>query len=623
MSAFYSLADTMFTSLRDVLNSRTMPTNTKPPLDTLSYDILVDHVFAYLRVEEIMAMRRVNKFYYYITHQPVIWKRFLRLMSIPLPPLPPTARYTFGRLTSLEAERLVMRAITLDDNLRASMSPRALKVQQMAVAGEVQSMCVLPGGKYLVASGRDEAAQRFPLMICILDRPTRDPIELARMFTPTQAYDVQARYMTIKGVEGITTAFLTRHLSSKDRHITGIDPANFSTMPDVGDDIPFKYKCFILHTSLAALERLGETRNLPSSWEHFMISLEENAPFRYVHVIRSALRLGKISLVNISGMPHLCAIQHPESLLFANLHNGYTAILQCKRALNYPNTENTIRAYRVLPNQNQVLVIRQVNQPDIDAGAPPGKTHYKFSPIESRRLSLLLNSHAITDFQISDPEVDLRSGFSARSSVTAKIPAISIFYHCKADTDQLERSRHCMIWPSSHPKSRPYTLQNLDLEFDYFFGNGVIPYVLPGTHRAVVYTLPRRLDAHDAPPISTIWCYNIPHRQVQVPLGPQEEWDLSGDEEAGEPQIVMRNRKPSRPQRMVKTKIPSALRSLRRQGRGVTAMAWDETIGRLCIAMEGDQRVWILDYSGSPSLSQDGQRLPVPLPHIDVEMQDQ
>lgn len=71
-------------------------------------------------------------------------------------------------------------------------------------------MTILPGGKYLVASVTDAGHKRYALMIFVLDHHGRPAVALAQVETKTRAYDLQAKYMSLRGDQGIMIAFVRR-----------------------------------------------------------------------------------------------------------------------------------------------------------------------------------------------------------------------------------------------------------------------------------------------------------------------------------------------------------------------------------------------------------------------------
>ena len=186
-------------------------------------DIHVEHVFSYLHVEDIICLRRVrlyqlscivlliffqvNKAFYFLTHEPVIWKRFLERMNLPVPPMRPTFLYSHHG-TDYEIEQMVTRAISLDDNWKA-IKPSIYTRNILPVHHKVQDMFILPGGKYLVASVRDDDGYRYHIMLYALDHP-QGHRAIARFPIEVKAYHLYARYMKFKGKSGIIITYATR-----------------------------------------------------------------------------------------------------------------------------------------------------------------------------------------------------------------------------------------------------------------------------------------------------------------------------------------------------------------------------------------------------------------------------
>jgi hypothetical protein len=161
---------------------------------------------------------QVCKLYYYLTQQPIIWKRFLHRLKIPIPPLPPTARYTLGKLAR-QVEELVIRAISLDDNWR-SLTPKTYRIHELKAYHEVLEMTVLPGGKYLVASV-DQGFRRYAIIIFALDHTGGESVALARTTTDTKAYSLQAKFMTHHDIQGIVISYLTRKFKGRELERAG------------------------------------------------------------------------------------------------------------------------------------------------------------------------------------------------------------------------------------------------------------------------------------------------------------------------------------------------------------------------------------------------------------------
>ena len=161
----------------------------------------------------ILTRTQVNKRLYLLTHQPIIWRRFLIRMDFPVPPLRPTFEYTLP-LTDYEIEQLVTQAITVDDNWR-SPNPKIYNRRLLNGFHKINDLCLLPGGKYLVASVMDMGCEGwYWIYLYVLDSPW-GPRPVARIQTFSMAYDIQAKYVKLRPSEdGILIAY-TRRFNKK------------------------------------------------------------------------------------------------------------------------------------------------------------------------------------------------------------------------------------------------------------------------------------------------------------------------------------------------------------------------------------------------------------------------
>jgi hypothetical protein len=167
-----------------------------------------------------LSDRKVSKLFYQLTHQPIIWKTFLRSMNITPPPLPPARRYSnLGSITGFEAERMVIRAISFHDNWK-SEAPKVYDVQHFMQHHNVLSMVVLPGGKHLVASVADYTYTVYALMVFVMDYRHGGLIPLAKTFTETKAQNLRARYMTVRRVSGIVIGYVRQEFC-RGSHYSG------------------------------------------------------------------------------------------------------------------------------------------------------------------------------------------------------------------------------------------------------------------------------------------------------------------------------------------------------------------------------------------------------------------
>lgn len=151
----------------------------------------------------------------------MVWKRILRTFHLPLPPLPPTVRYSFPALSSLEAERLVTRALSAEANWRSTI-PKAYKAWMFCVDAEVMSMKIVPGGKYVLASIR-VAPNRYALMLLMMEHRVKTAYPVAKMAIASKAYKLEAKYMRYETEMGIMISYVRRELKNASDRMAGYD----------------------------------------------------------------------------------------------------------------------------------------------------------------------------------------------------------------------------------------------------------------------------------------------------------------------------------------------------------------------------------------------------------------
>lgn len=235
-----TFATTLAAAKKYILNIRLLRGLSKPEclLERLTDDILVDGVFSYLDIEDILCLRRVSGFttsggfrkltvgqtnvlFFTLTAEPVVWKRILRrlhLRRIPVPVLPPTPRYAVEALKEHEVEQLILRALSIDKNWR-STRPALQSVHSSAPpAGDEHAACVemviLPGGHYVITCERrpDEETQVpcFSINVYSMDDERRLVMKLGMLQLQKgrdRAFNLQARYMTINGEKSIVVGW--------------------------------------------------------------------------------------------------------------------------------------------------------------------------------------------------------------------------------------------------------------------------------------------------------------------------------------------------------------------------------------------------------------------------------
>ncbi|OCH90041.1 hypothetical protein OBBRIDRAFT_777530 [Obba rivulosa] len=578
----------------------------------LLYEI-ADH----LDVFDILRLRQVSLLFYDFTHHGNIWKRFLREARIPLPPLPPTTRHSLDRLTSIEAESLVTRAYSIH-KLWESDRVHPYSQWQFPAHTQVLSMVILPGGKYMVASVTDDRKYHYGIMVYVMDHRLGGCVPLAKATTATKAFNLQAKYMPFRNEQGIaergiTISFVRRDFMYRAHRDCGIDISQYSG-DAIDPEVPLKYECVTLHISLRQLEILGDPRFPPNSEEFLRHARRQRRPFKTLALIRTKSVLGVPSLDEIDGVPYLAVPKLPDRIIFKNLNGGPASILHCNNTEPYPDTQHTIKAIRLLPCQNQVLVVREVGTPregehilELYDVIPPGD-----DPAEHSRdavdMEWLENDTigTLDNIQISDHGIPtaLDSSVHAALRNPHEPPAphaVTVWAHRLERFADTRRGMHpygytgllrVILYPRRSEQHGP---AGRSVSYRYSFDHmgplraipltaGYVLHALVGSQRSLVY-MTHEGDLRDAPRVRGL------RRFCDPGLVSFEEAERRVNQECFTKRI----------------KIPKDIDLSE-----VVAMAWDQSVGRLCIAEWMSDVVHVLDFSHAPKQDKEGKRLPMP-----------
>ncbi|KAI9513405.1 hypothetical protein F5148DRAFT_1145395 [Russula earlei] len=370
--------------MRRAVSRHTAPRK-KWTLLSLPNDTLVDLILIHLCVRDILRLRSVCKLIYELTHQPMVWKRILRTFHLPLPPLPPTLHYSFPALSSIEAERLVIRALAAEANWRSTM-PKAYKVWRFCVYADVMSMKIVPGGKYVVASIR-EGTNRYALMLLMMEHRVKTAYPVAKISIPSKAYKLEAKYMSYRSEMGIMISYVRREPKrASDRKaghvfhplepivsLTERSPACRVDVSDYSEDhivdfpVPVRYELNVLHCPLSALHIAEDPRFPPGSNTYTERIDIQQPPFQSVTVIRSNTAFDYTDFDVLDGAPYVVAVQE-RLILFKNLVSRNVQRLRVGALFGYEEEASDnlpegiftydIRAIRILTRQRELLVVR-------------------------------------------------------------------------------------------------------------------------------------------------------------------------------------------------------------------------------------------------------------------------
>ncbi|KAF5385016.1 hypothetical protein D9615_001024 [Tricholomella constricta] len=563
----------------------------------LPLDIFVDHIFVHLCIEDIMRLRRVNKAFFLLTHEPVIWKRILRRLNVPLPPIRPTFRYAL-EATDFEVEQLVSRAISLEDNWR---NPRTEAKSSMLFSTHynILDMKLLPGGKYLIASVKDE--YRYFLMVYCLDHP-KGPKALARLPTQMKAYHLQAKYIKYKGEQVIMIAYVRR--SWAENGPTNLDANDYGYRTSIDPPHPMVHELLCVTVNLEMLEKLSNPDLTFDEPETTMLALadKEKGPFCQVAATVASFPIDHVSLYDRDEVPFVALVQRPGMIVFIDLTANLITTFYCGSHPEFAGKPFAIKAFRYLPDQADILVFLSIQldvpatddspavtqylqiaeifkEPELDGGIEVG---YPFD------VEILGNAN-INDVtvHVSDhPSLTTIPGQSHPQHSDPPPPPISVFM----ENEKSSSLAHYAIWPSRLEEPTHY-LYYYDLEHVCFQTRHdcdplYVSHVVPGSLRAIVYTA-RKDDRKDAVKLDSIRRYISPEFQ-------KNEYPIPRHHHYSD---VMGKKFRKMPTNTYGT-VPLDSKGLQPyKTNGLAAIAWDEGVGRLCLAAANTPQIEVVDFA--------------------------
>ncbi|OBZ66031.1 hypothetical protein A0H81_14008 [Grifola frondosa] len=501
----------------------------------------------------------------------------------PHPPSTPTARYSRANLTSREAEQLLTRSASLD-KLWDADTLACMHKWDVFIGSDIVAMSILPGGEHLVASLADRALFRFAVVVVALGYRRGGGACLAKMSIPTKAHLIEAKYMTVRGQRSIVIATVRRDY----RNYADYPKFDVNRLGARDDSQRVVFKCAVDTMALSSIENHVALLRSGASDQAICDALDVlKPPFQKVLHITTRRKLTNPTLdEDASGSPYLAIIRQPDGIMVQNLNHGQpTTTLFCRNTSPWPDLPHSLTGLRILPHQNQVMVVHQVD------------TIWVFE--SPRPFRYYLETYDVPQVRASAPQ-----------NITVEPAA-----QAELSVDDMERWED--VWITDHGHPRPIsiiaqtskregllysTLFPERVEDDSGSGSGVryryghppevemkvgalyappeqkVQYrVLPGSLRPLVCTIPAN-DRNDTVPILEISRLWDPALLGQA--DPQGEGARSRPMEFGEGELGVR----------------------------VWAAAWDETIGRLCIVREYSHRLLVYDFASAPAERDDSGR---------------
>ncbi|KAF9006344.1 hypothetical protein BDZ89DRAFT_1079670, partial [Hymenopellis radicata] len=565
-------------------------------IQRLSPDIVVDCLLPLLSVEEVICLRRVNKLFFLLTQEPIVWQRILRRLAIPTPPL--STKFRPGvKLPDHEAEELVTRAITVDDRFRDAntMLHTSFKLAIPEIALELK---LLLGGKYLVASvaRRRNTGRTYALAIMNVEAHESEPKTTAALSEDleSRAYCLDAKFMRYHGEDGIMISHV-RRFWSPDPQAIGTE-YELDEQPQInldeqvydaysGEKYPQEFECECTFISIVDLERAMDP--------HAKAQIGARNIFRPVRQYWSALRIYDPALYSLHERPHVSfteqprytlTSQPPDRVVFLPIESDTApSVLICNKIQARATWMHRVRQLRVLPGQNQVLIVRTVYHPqfrnehaiELYNLPPKGRT----ALYTSNQLVFLTRDGVMRNFHLSDFYLPPTYTVSNNQD---RYPPISIYMVANRPQTVL----HYLLWPTRTQG----TTDNANWIYD--LSGSIVPQsgreadsdinlrLLPGVHRALVWGH-EFSDRRESPSTLVFQRYICRQRGP-----PRTDWQ----DKSQEPMLA-RGRK-----EIPQLNIFAYLQNVNVNTfpeffeKGIASISWDESIGRAC-AVCGDSNV--------------------------------
>ncbi|EKM83949.1 hypothetical protein AGABI1DRAFT_124275 [Agaricus bisporus var. burnettii JB137-S8] len=578
--------------------------------------VYLDHIFPCLSLEDIICLRRVNKALFLITHEPSIWGRFLQRMNHhPAVNLRPDIDYTNNYY---EIEQIVSRTVSLDDNWR-NPKPKVIDRFLVETHYQVLDMVLLPGGKYLCASIKDRGNFRYYIALYVLDHPS-GPQAIARVPVHTKAFKLTAKYLRVNGQYGIIVSCVRR------RYATGAPVSEFDdplsqNLPDISQfsgehtidgKHPYFSEVLVFFTPLCELEYLCDPYITWGSEEHRRrIEVLDSPPLRFVSSCELDRDVSSLAMFTIDNEAWLTFVVNERYIVFFRCAHHEIITVECTE--NEEFRFEHIKAILPLPRQRQILVVRQCIGFEVEEWVVelyPFPTHNQEITATHGIVARQVPPNTLIKATISDPDASLNLSTPLPKFQSDPIPPISIFF----EHDYPSGLFHFCLWPmyeqtpDGHINYIPrYTVipteppGGITPEYEAEFASAgkfsmaqschitdpEVAHVLPGGYRAIFYTT-KYDDLRASPSMIKLRRYISP--EIQDRSYPEKPADNSLS--------FLRKTRRKVPNGIYGT-IDIPVEDSATFGLGISAITWDESIGRICVAIDGELCVRILDMAKS------------------------
>ncbi|KAF8913227.1 hypothetical protein CPB84DRAFT_1760709 [Gymnopilus junonius] len=327
----------------------------------LDPDILVNDIFPYLLVEELISLRQVNSALFLLTHEPVIWKRYLNSITFPVSPLRPTFNPA-DPAANFEFEAMVTSACALYRSWAVGR-PKIMSENILVAHNKIVDLKLLPGGKFLVASVKDRDNFHFFIHVYAMDVMYGSRL-VARLPTYFKVYDLQAKYMDYQGKPGIMISYTRRRFENGVPQNLRNDLNNLYHKAYFDDYHPLVYEAFCIHMPLDAVEALIRPDLVPVNDEYLRTARSMSLPFVQVFTHQTADEIHSPTIFEDEGRPCMAFAEDKSGksvLRIVALDNRFGSTLDCLDHPGHLGKPHRIRAIRYLPCERGMLVIRSIS----------------------------------------------------------------------------------------------------------------------------------------------------------------------------------------------------------------------------------------------------------------------
>ncbi|KAF8531551.1 hypothetical protein JB92DRAFT_2851183 [Gautieria morchelliformis] len=466
---------------------------------------------------------------------------------------------------------------------------------------------MLPGGKYMVSVIKNLELDKYTLVLWDLDHAgARVPLTGAMSTTPFLKLEV--KYAAVKGFMCIVIAY---------------------AKPPVKKDNVDSTQVRVVCAPLTVLEDLS---GLPGGSDLFDESLE--LPFHVLHESWTTCDVGQLALECMQSQLVLLVVHRPRALVFHYLESGKRGNLLLGPVHPYTPLRHSIWSVKLMPGQNSVLVSRVLIEVGVNMDStlfvldlfmlPGPGSSYKHPMNIGRQV---ISGLHVDGFYFSDLETSWFNSMHCRDGLLPvpgnfQPPPLSIFLTTRNPRGFL----HCLLPPVPVPNEVVklphgrgwanrycYQLPAAKVERHTWGDEYARPVILPGAYRSLVLMRPHLRPelqkegdvTAGAMEVLRFCTFATKAEGYDKFATPRTLANFSEEEPKNDPDAMQVEEDQPAPvvepmavgkRSLCIPDIPSDIAW--KMMHGTTSLAFDESVGKLCVGTTGDTDVHVLDFGG-------------------------